>query len=335
MTANNDGATFEDADPVRYTIADNAFLEAKDISAKATWLLIYLKSRPPGWVTRMSHLATVKTDGITAIRSAIQELIEAGYLFRSQERNADQQYANAVYLFSWYPKWKQPVEPFPTSQEPVSENLISANGTSENLTLVSTEVVSTEVVSTDVVTTTSRSEPPSAIPSAAEKGESPPNLDGFEDFWQAYPKRNGLRVGKREAAEKWAKISDEDRVQVIDNLARYVAFVDAGLLPKDAHRWLTKDRWREYGPDSKPEPVRDIHTTTVPFQQTRAGQKRKSLPYGLWSDIEESAEHLGGNYRKAIEQELKTLNRGQAVPLTVEDVCILAHVSVEILEPCR
>lgn len=71
-----------------YTITSNAAIEDKSVSLKARMILIYLLSRPPGWVTSAERLASTISDrdGLSAIKSGLRELEQAGYLIRTRTR---------------------------------------------------------------------------------------------------------------------------------------------------------------------------------------------------------------------------------------------------------
>lgn len=127
--------TFVDADPQNWTTVDNSFLNAGDLSWKATALLIYLKGRPPGWTVRPSQLAKVKRDGIDSVKSGLRELEEAGYLRRERTRDEQGRITGVVCHFSWHRRWSDPRTDFP----PV-ENPPEAFPPVEDRPLVSTEV---------------------------------------------------------------------------------------------------------------------------------------------------------------------------------------------------
>lgn len=73
----------------RFTTIDTALLENKKLSLKAKGLIAYLLSRPEDWQIHMSQLSTICSDGETSIRSAMDELIETGYIVRTRRRNND------------------------------------------------------------------------------------------------------------------------------------------------------------------------------------------------------------------------------------------------------
>lgn len=63
--------------------------------------------------------------------------------------------------------------------------------------------------------------------------------DSFDQFWTAYPKRNGQRVGKKPAFAQWQKLADSDRENATTSLPAYAATCNGH--PKDAARFL-RDR---------------------------------------------------------------------------------------------
>ena len=65
-----------------FTVLDNKTIKDPALSWKATGLLCYLLSLPDNWKVISEHLASVKTDGITVVRSSLSELEEAGYIRR-------------------------------------------------------------------------------------------------------------------------------------------------------------------------------------------------------------------------------------------------------------
>lgn len=74
-----------------YTITSNQAIEDTSVSLKARMILIYLLSRPPGWVTSAERLAgqISEKDGLAAIKSGLRELERAGYLVRTRSQGED------------------------------------------------------------------------------------------------------------------------------------------------------------------------------------------------------------------------------------------------------
>jgi len=73
-----------------YTVLVNEMLMDKTISFKARGLLSYMLSLPNDWIFYQSELEShSELDGDTAIRSAVNELITAGYVTRQQAKNKE------------------------------------------------------------------------------------------------------------------------------------------------------------------------------------------------------------------------------------------------------
>lgn len=72
--------------PAGFTQVDNHTLRDPDISFRATGLLAVLLSMPEGSKIDSPTLAGMKSEGREAIRSALRELEEAGYLRRTKEQ---------------------------------------------------------------------------------------------------------------------------------------------------------------------------------------------------------------------------------------------------------
>lgn len=72
-----------------YTTIANSTLRDKQLSFKARGLLAMLLSYPSDWDVNTKHLASQSDkDGRDAVQSAVRELVEAGYIVRSQERES-------------------------------------------------------------------------------------------------------------------------------------------------------------------------------------------------------------------------------------------------------
>lgn len=73
-----------------------------------------------------------------------------------------------------------------------------------------------------------------------------------EHFWPAYPARNGTKVGKADAKDKWRQLTVDERRRALRG-ARNLALSDQ--LPKDAKRFLTKSRAGAWPFDDWQEPA--------------------------------------------------------------------------------
>lgn len=71
----------------RYTAIDNRILQSDTLSIKAIGLLCKMLSYPEDFNLTLTYLVGASKDGRAAIESALDELEEAGYVIRSQNRD--------------------------------------------------------------------------------------------------------------------------------------------------------------------------------------------------------------------------------------------------------
>ena len=71
-----------------YTVMSNHHLRNRALSLKAKGLLSQMLSLPEDWDYTLQGLARINRESIDAIRQAIRELEQAGYIQRSRERAA-------------------------------------------------------------------------------------------------------------------------------------------------------------------------------------------------------------------------------------------------------
>jgi hypothetical protein len=76
-------AKYQTDDP--FTRVPNSAINDERLDLKARGLLLLMLSKPDGWTFRERHLAKVAGVGRDQLRSAMQTLIETGYVVRSKE----------------------------------------------------------------------------------------------------------------------------------------------------------------------------------------------------------------------------------------------------------
>lgn len=90
---------------------------------------------------------------------------------------------------------------------------------------------------------------PSVEPSPEPSELFAPDFEG--DFWQPYPKRDGKKVGKKQALEQWKRLKPADREKVpvaVQHYAQAAADPKVFCPVKDPWRWLRDrlfDDWQE------------------------------------------------------------------------------------------
>ena len=99
-----------------YTVMSNHHLRNKDLTLKAKGLLSQMLSLPEDWDYTLKGLALINREKIDAIRQAIRELEQAGYIVRSRERDERGRLRGADYVI-----YEQPQTP-PALDLPTLEN---------------------------------------------------------------------------------------------------------------------------------------------------------------------------------------------------------------------
>ena len=102
-----------------YTVMSNHHLRNKDLSLKAKGLLSQMLSLPEDWDYTLKGLSLINQEQIDAIRAAIRELEQAGYIVRSRERDSQGRLRGADYVIYEQP---QPVPDSPTLENPMLDN---------------------------------------------------------------------------------------------------------------------------------------------------------------------------------------------------------------------
>lgn len=88
----------------------------------------------------------------------------------------------------------------------------------------------------------------------------------FEIFWKLYPARNGRKLGKGAAYQRFILLNEADQLLCCRAAGVYSQFYKRPLNgrefrpePRDAERFLKKDWWRDWlEPESKPCSFRSL-----------------------------------------------------------------------------
>ena len=140
-----------------YTVMSNHHLRNKDLSLKAKGLLSQMLSLPEDWDFTLKGLSLINREQIDAIRAAIRELEQAGYIVRSRERDGQGRLRGADYIIYEQP---QPVPDSPTLENPTLDNPTLEKPTQEKPTLenptqLNKDILSKEQSITDLSSTDS------------------------------------------------------------------------------------------------------------------------------------------------------------------------------------
>lgn len=110
-----------------FTLMSNHHLRNKTLSLKAKGLLSLMLSLPDTWDYTLKGLASICSEGIDAIRTAVKELEQHGYIVRKQLRNEKGRIRDMEYIIYERPQKKDPESAKPRSDSPGLENPILDN----------------------------------------------------------------------------------------------------------------------------------------------------------------------------------------------------------------
>ena len=137
-----------------YTVMSNYHLRNKELSLKAKGLLSQMLSLPEDWDYTLAGLSLINREKIDAIREAVRELENAGYIQRSRERDEKGRLRGTTYvIYEQPPKLDLPTLEKPTLEKPMLEKPTLENPTQLNKEIQKTNLPNKEKLNTDVSST--------------------------------------------------------------------------------------------------------------------------------------------------------------------------------------
>lgn len=125
-----------------YCTINNTVLRDCRLSLKAKGLLVTMLSLPDDWDYSIQGLTKILKEGKDAVRAAIVELEQFGYVTREQDRNEQGVFCGYIYTIRELPVLEE------EDSEPMAENPTSVKQTSENPTQLNTNKQSTKELTT-------------------------------------------------------------------------------------------------------------------------------------------------------------------------------------------
>ena len=108
-----------------YAVMSNHHLRNHTLSLKAKGLLSQMLSLPEDWDYTLKGLAQINRESIDAIREAVRELEQAGYITRSRERDERGCLRGTIYTIYEQPHAEptpeEPAQALPTLDHPTLE----------------------------------------------------------------------------------------------------------------------------------------------------------------------------------------------------------------------
>ncbi len=141
-----------------YTVMSNYHLRDKRLSLKAKGLLSQMLSLPEDWDYTLAGLCYINRESKDAIRTAIRELEQAGYIRRRQTTDSGGKFAGNEYTI--YERPQEPPSGEPSSEKPSSGNPTTGKPMPENPTQQNIEKQNTDQSNTDSIPFRAAAEPP-------------------------------------------------------------------------------------------------------------------------------------------------------------------------------
>jgi hypothetical protein len=210
----------------KYTQVPNEWVRDERLTRRARGLLVEIMSHRVGWHVTIRSLAKVGKEGRDSIQSALNELLEHGYVRRSQGRAQAGKFAEIEYELC----------------EPSAVSGFAGRGATVSGSTVS-----------------GKSATKKNITSEDQQGEDQPEVDtaieliasvSFDDFWSVWPRK----VGKPTAERAWLKAVRSTPGEVI--IAAAVAYRDNPGRPETqfiphASTWLNREGWNDELPQRR------------------------------------------------------------------------------------
>ncbi len=115
-----------------YTVMSNYHLRDKRLTLKAKGLLSLMLSLPEDWDYTLAGLACINKEKIDAIRTAVLELEQSGYITRKRIRNANGTLGDIEYTIHEKPKQEEPTLENPMLVKPMLDEPMLENPTQIN-----------------------------------------------------------------------------------------------------------------------------------------------------------------------------------------------------------
>ena len=239
-----------------YTVMANHHLRDERLSLKAKGLLSMLLSLPDDWEISIRGLASIVTDGVGAVQTGINELIEAGYIVRRRQHADTGAFAGFEYIIHEVPPCTEnPYTAHPYTGKPYTEN--PAQSSKDKLSTIPPIVPHEGDVGDDNPSVSGAAADSSLCTREPQSAETPKRKrratksapdyrpDTFARFWAVYPRGED----KQGAIAAWDELRPDDAtLQAMSRaLVRQKASEEwqRGIGIPYAVRWLRRRRWED------------------------------------------------------------------------------------------
>ena len=214
-----------------YTVMSNYHLRDNRLSLKAMGLMSWMLSCPENWDYSISGSNAVLKDGKSAIRSAIAELEELGYLERTMTRGEDGKFSGYDYVLHEQPSSENPTTVNPTTVNPMSENCTQ---------------ITTNKITTNKITTNKKKEAKKKTSSYMDVLNSVNNIELKEALLEFIKMRKML---KKPLTDKALQLAIKKLIKITNDENEQIQIVNTTI----EHSWLS------FYPLKKDETTKETH----------------------------------------------------------------------------
>lgn len=211
-----------------YTVMSNHHLRDMSLSLKAIGLLSKILSLPPEWDYTIEGLAAICKDGVSAVKSALKELKESGYLVVTKKMPNETKSGRIEYVYDIYeqPQDIQSAE-IQESEKQEVENLPVEILPIENRRQLSKDKSNKERLSKEESNTDYKAE--------------------FENLWKLYPNKKGKTNALNDYIRaRKAGTSFDD---ILTGVYNYIEYIHQEKVPeryvKHGSTWFHQQCWQD------------------------------------------------------------------------------------------
>lgn len=198
-----------------FTQIPNSWARDSRIGFRAKGILLLLMSHSDGWRTSLEEIAKISSDGVSAIRTAVDQLEEFGYLTRTKVRGDNGQWINAEWVLT---------DPFetPSLEKPTVEKPQVEKPHAENQTLKNTNIKENQDKEYKVLE------------------------DAFTRFWEIYPRKEGKGVARLSFIKAVQKLKGDYETLLlrVRDYANDPNLPEKQFIPHPS-TWLNQERWED------------------------------------------------------------------------------------------
>lgn len=223
-----------------YTVMSNYHLKETEMSLKAKGLLSVILSLPPEWDYSIAGLVAISKENETAIKSALRELKQFGYLKITKHLPNETESGRIEYSYDIYEEPSEAlIEEFQSLEKQGAENQPLENPGQLN--------INNQITKNKIIKNKTNDQP--AKPADSELAAE------FEELWRQYPRKQG----KTNALKAYVKARKAgiDKLTVQNGIAAYNAQITANntniKYVKQGSTWFAQHCWDdEYQPNNSP-----------------------------------------------------------------------------------